>query len=111
MDAIGLESPRSRLVKTFEDALAALDHVGLPAIIRPSFTLGGGGGIAYNTKEFEDIVRGGLRLSPVSEVLIEDLSLAGKNMKWKSRVTAMTTASLSVRLKILTRWAFTQATP
>ena len=79
MDKIGLNSPRSRLVKTFEDALASLDHVGLPAIIRPSFTLGGeGGGIAYNTKEFEDIVRGGLRLSPVSEVLIEESVLGWK---------------------------------
>ncbi|MCE2516931.1 MAG: carbamoyl-phosphate synthase large subunit [Alphaproteobacteria bacterium] len=79
MDKIGLESPRSRLVNTFEDALASLDHVGLPAIIRPSFTLGGeGGGIAYNTKEFEDIVRGGLRLSPVSEVLIEESVLGWK---------------------------------
>ena len=79
MDKIGLNSPRSRLVNTFEDALAALDHVGLPAIIRPSFTLGGeGGGIAYNTKEFEDIVRGGLRLSPVSEVLIEESVLGWK---------------------------------
>ncbi len=79
MDKIGLNSPRSRLVKNYEDALAALDHVGLPAIIRPSFTLGGeGGGIAYNTKEFEDIVRGGLRLSPVSEVLIEESVLGWK---------------------------------
>ena len=79
MDKIGLNSPRSRLVKTFEDALESLDHVGLPAIIRPSFTLGGeGGGIAYNTKEFEDIVRGGLRLSPVSEVLIEESVLGWK---------------------------------
>ena len=79
MDKIGLNSPRSRLVNTFEDALAAIDHVGLPAIIRPSFTLGGeGGGIAYNTKEFEDIVRGGLRLSPVSEVLIEESVLGWK---------------------------------
>ena len=79
MDSIGLESPRSRLVKTYEDAADALDHVGLPAIIRPSFTLGGeGGGIAYNTKEFEDIVRGGLRLSPVSEVLIEESVLGWK---------------------------------
>ena len=79
MDKIGLNSPRSRLVNTYEDALAAIDHVGLPAIIRPSFTLGGeGGGIAYNTKEFEDIVRGGLRLSPVSEVLIEESVLGWK---------------------------------
>ena len=79
MDKIGLNSPRSRLVNTYEDAEACLDFVGLPAIIRPSFTLGGeGGGIAYNTKEFEDIVRGGLRLSPVSEVLIEESVLGWK---------------------------------
>ena len=82
MDKIGLESPRSRLVNTYEDALAALEHVGLPAIIRPSFTLGGeGGGIAYNSVEFEDIVRGGLRLSPVSEVLIEESVLGWKEFE------------------------------
>ena len=79
MDAIGLESPRSMLVNSLEDALAGLDHVGLPAIIRPSFTLGGeGGGIAYNAREFEEIVKGGLRLSPASEVLIEESVLGWK---------------------------------
>ena len=79
MDSIGLESPRSRLASSVEEATAALEHVGLPAIIRPSFTLGGeGGGIAYNTQEFEDIVSGGLRLSPVSEVLIEESVLGWK---------------------------------
>ena len=79
MDSIGLESPRSRLVNNYEDAMKALDHVGLPAIIRPSFTLGGeGGGIAYNGVEFEEIVRGGLRLSPVNEVLIEESVLGWK---------------------------------
>jgi len=82
MDKIGLESPRSRLVNTFEDALEALEFVGLPAIIRPSFTLGGeGGGIAYNTKEFEEIVSGGLRLSPVHEVLIEESVLGWKEFE------------------------------
>ena len=61
MDRIGLESPRSAIAHSLEEALAALEHVGLPAIIRPSFTLGGtGGGIAYNRDEFEAIVRGGL---------------------------------------------------
>jgi carbamoyl-phosphate synthase large subunit len=79
MDKIGLESPRSALVKTYEEALEALASVGLPAIIRPSFTLAGtGGGIAYNRAEFEDIVRGGLRASPVSEVLIEESVLGWK---------------------------------
>ncbi len=82
MDAIGLESPRSRLIKHYDEAMEALDHVRLPAIIRPSFTLGGeGGGIAYNTREFEEIVRGGLRLSPVSEVLIEESVLGWKEFE------------------------------
>ncbi|MDG5495099.1 carbamoyl-phosphate synthase large subunit [Niveispirillum sp. BGYR6] len=79
MDKIGLESPRSLLVKTYEEALEGLAFVGLPAIIRPSFTLAGtGGGIAYNRAEFEDIVRGGLRASPVHEVLIEESVLGWK---------------------------------
>ncbi len=79
MDRIGLVSPKSRLAKSLEEALEALDVTGLPAIIRPSFTLGGtGGGIAYNTEEFEEIVRGGLRASPAHEVLIEELVLGWK---------------------------------
>jgi carbamoyl-phosphate synthase large subunit len=79
MDKIGLVSPKSRLAKSLEEAVAALDVTGLPAIIRPSFTLGGtGGGIAYNTEEFEEIVRGGLRASPASEVLIEESVLGWK---------------------------------
>jgi carbamoyl-phosphate synthase large subunit len=79
MDKIGLESPKSRLVNSLEAALDALALVGLPAIIRPSFTLGGtGGGIAYNTEEFEEIVRGGLRASPTHEVLIEESVLGWK---------------------------------
>ena len=79
MERIGLESPRSRLVGSLDEAVAALDHVGLPAIIRPSFTLGGtGGGIAYNRDEFEQIVQGGLRASPVGRVLIEESVLGWK---------------------------------
>jgi len=79
MDRIGLESPRSAIAHSLEEALSALDTVGLPAIIRPSFTLGGtGGGIAYNREEFENIVRGGLEASPSSEVLIEESVLGWK---------------------------------
>ena len=103
MDAIGLESPRSRLVscpppadgdketvgareRRIQDGVAsafeALDAVGLPAIIRPSFTLGGqGGGIAYNQDEFDTIVRNGLRLSPVGEILIEESVLGWKEFE------------------------------
>ncbi len=79
MDRIGLASPKSRLVRSLDEAVAALGAVGLPAIIRPSFTLGGtGGGIAYNNAEFEEIVRGGLRASPSHEVLIEESVLGWK---------------------------------
>ncbi len=79
MDKIGLKSPTSRLVTTYNEAIAALEIVGLPAIIRPSFTLGGtGGGIAYNAEEFQEIVTGGLRASPVHQVLIEQSVLGWK---------------------------------
>src|SRR5262252_5556258 len=79
MDKIGLASPRSRLVRSLGEAGEALGIVGLPAIVRPSFTLGGtGGGVAYNAQEFEDIVRGGLRASPMHEVLIEESVLGWK---------------------------------
>jgi len=79
MDKIGLESPRSRIAHTIDEALAALDFVGLPAIIRPSFTMGGqGGGIAYNRPEFIEIVTTGLDLSPTTEVLVEESVLGWK---------------------------------
>jgi carbamoyl-phosphate synthase large subunit len=79
MDSIGLESPRSQVAHTLEEAKAALELVGLPAIIRPSFTLAGtGGGIAYNVEEFEEIVERGLDLSPTTEVLIEESVLGWK---------------------------------
>jgi carbamoyl-phosphate synthase large subunit len=82
MAKIGLESPKSRLVKSYDEALAALDEVGLPSIIRPSFTLGGtGGGIAYNRDEFSDIVRSGLAASPVGEVLVEESVLGWKEFE------------------------------
>jgi len=76
---IGLDCPKSRVVHNFDEALAALPDIGLPAIIRPSFTLGGtGGGIAYNREEYESIVRGGLAASPTTEVLIEESVLGWK---------------------------------
>src|SRR5579862_6026590 len=79
MDAIGLESPRSRAVRSLEEALEAQAEIGLPAIIRPSFTLAGtGGGIAYNLQEFREIVERGLDLSPTHEVLIEESVLGWK---------------------------------
>ncbi|OJY68557.1 MAG: carbamoyl phosphate synthase large subunit [Sphingobium sp. 66-54] len=79
MDRIGLESARSRIAHSLEDAIAALEFTGLPAIIRPSFTLGGtGGGVAYNREEFVQIVTAGLDASPTTEVLIEESLLGWK---------------------------------
>ena len=82
MDSIGLESPKSRLCKSIEDARKALDEIGLPVIMRPSFTLGGrGGGIAYNKAEFEEIMIRGLAASPVGEVLVEESVLGWKEFE------------------------------
>ena len=79
MDKIGLESARSGIAHTLDEAFAVLERTGLPSIIRPSFTMGGtGGGIAYNREEFEHIVRGGLIASPTTEVLIEESLLGWK---------------------------------
>ena len=79
MDKIGLESARSHIAHTEAEALDGLEKVGLPAIIRPSFTLGGtGGGVAYNREEFLEIARKGLDASPTTEVLIEESLLGWK---------------------------------
>ncbi|MCK9543407.1 MAG: carbamoyl-phosphate synthase large subunit, partial [Novosphingobium sp.] len=79
MDRIGLESARSGVAHTLEEAFAVLERTGLPSIIRPSFTLGGtGGGVAYNREEFEQIVKSGLDASPTTEVLIEESLLGWK---------------------------------
>ncbi|MDJ0641360.1 MAG: carbamoyl-phosphate synthase large subunit [Erythrobacter sp.] len=79
MDSIGLESARSGVANTLEEARGVLERTGLPAIIRPSFTLGGtGGGIAYNKAEFDKIVSDGLDASPTTEVLIEESLLGWK---------------------------------
>ena len=79
MHRIGLDVPRSAVVKSMEEAKAAVQKTGIPAIIRPSFTMGGsGGGIARSEAEFEDIVTRGLMMSPVHEVLIEESILGWK---------------------------------
>ncbi|MES0811460.1 carbamoyl-phosphate synthase large subunit [Roseibium sp. SCPC15] len=97
MDAIGLENPRAAIASSpairdedgkitgydrnagFLEAMRALDEIGLPAIIRPAFTLGGtGGGVAYNREEFETIVRSGIDASPVGQVLIDESLLGWK---------------------------------
>ncbi|WP_077729874.1 carbamoyl-phosphate synthase large subunit [Methylocaldum sp. 14B] len=82
MTKIGLGSARSGVAHSLEEALACLDEIGFPAIIRPSFTLGGsGGGIAYNRQEFVEICERGLELSPTHELLIEESVLGWKEFE------------------------------
>ena len=79
MTEIGLEVPRSRLVSAVEDGLDFAAEVGYPVVLRPSFTLGGtGGGLAYNSEEMHSLLRRGLELSPVHEVLVEESVLGWK---------------------------------
>ncbi len=82
MTELGLESARSVVIHSMQEARDAIDFIGLPAIIRPSFTLGGtGGGIAYNRDDYERIVREGLDASPVDEVLVEESLLGWKEFE------------------------------
>jgi carbamoyl-phosphate synthase large subunit len=82
MAEIGLDCPKAEVVRTYEQALLTQAKVGFPTVIRPSFTLGGsGGGIAYNKEEFEEIVKRGLELSPVGEVLVEESVLGWKEFE------------------------------
>jgi carbamoyl-phosphate synthase large subunit len=107
------ESDRKQRYMNHAMAIAAqaIDQVGLPAIIRPSFTLGGtGGGIAYNRTEFFEIVNSGLDASPTTEVLVEESVLGWKEYEWKLSATRRTIASSSARSRILIRWASTRAT-
>jgi len=76
---IGLDLPKSSTVSTLKEGLNAIDHVGFPAILRPAFTLGGtGGGIAYNIEEYTELLDKGLKLSPVSQILVEESCLGWK---------------------------------
>jgi carbamoyl-phosphate synthase large subunit len=82
MTKIGLATPKSRMAHNRQEAAEALDAIGLPAIIRPSFTMGGtGGGIAYNRTEFFEIIERGLDASPTSQVLVEESVLGWKEFE------------------------------
>src|SRR5215510_7674464 len=82
MKEIGVEVPRSGVATTLEEALAIVEEVSFPAIIRPSFTLGGvGGGIAYNIEEFRDLAERGIDLSPVHEILVEESVIGWKEFE------------------------------
>jgi carbamoyl-phosphate synthase large subunit len=82
MREIGIAVPNSRYVKSLKEAFEAVDAIGFPIIVRPSFTLGGvGGGIGYNIEEFREIAQRGLSLSPVHEVLLEESVIGWKEFE------------------------------
>ena len=79
MDRLGIENPKATIANCFDECMEALDEIGLPAIIRPAFTLGGtGGGVAYNREEYEHFCRTGLDASPVNQILIDESLLGWK---------------------------------
>ena len=79
---IGLDLPKSSTVSTLKEGIDAIDHIGFPAILRPAFTLGGtGGGIAYNIEEYTELLDKGLKLSPVSQILVEESALGWKEFE------------------------------
>ena len=82
MKEIGLECPKSRIARSLDEARQALDLVGLPTIIRPSYTLGGtGGGIAYNRAEFAELAAAGIAASPAGQILVEESVLGWKEFE------------------------------
>jgi carbamoyl-phosphate synthase large subunit len=82
MEEIGVDVPRSSVAKSLDEALAHVEETGFPAIIRPSFTMGGvGGGIAYNIEEFRELAGRGLDLSPVHEILVEESVIGWKEFE------------------------------
>ena len=99
MERIGLALPRSGYARSLDEARAIVRQIGYPAIIRPSFTLGGtGGSIAYNPEELEEAIRWGLQTSPVSTPISRMIAIAASRMSWYSlsvRVCAGATVSES----------------
>ena len=82
MSSIGIESPRGGFARTIEEAMQVVKRIGYPAIIRPSYTLGGtGGGTAYNAEEYEEVASRGLDLSPTSEILVEESIIGWKEFE------------------------------
>ena len=82
MDRLGLENPLAIIAETMEECMEALDDIGLPAIIRPAYTLGGtGGGVAYNREDYEHFCKTGLDASPVSQILIDESLLGWKEFE------------------------------
>ena len=111
MESIGLDVPTSFIVHNLEEARQAVREIGLPMVIRPSYTLGGsGGGIAYNKDEFEAKVRRGLELSPVHEVLLEESVIGWKEYEMEVMRDVADNVVIICAIENSTRWAFTPET-
>ena len=82
LEQIGEPTPHSNIVESWEDAIQAREEIGLPLVIRPAYTLGGtGGGIAFTEEEYEQIIKAGLRASPIGQVLVEQSLLGWKELE------------------------------
>ncbi|PLX88432.1 MAG: carbamoyl phosphate synthase large subunit, partial [Desulfuromonas sp.] len=82
MDRLGIETARSEIATSIEDAESIVERIGLPVVIRPAYTMGGtGGGFAYNMQEFDELVRRGLSASPVSQILVEESVLGWEELE------------------------------
>ena len=107
---VGGEVPRSAVCHSMAEVRAAVDELGLPVVIRPSFTMGGlGSGMAHTEADLERLAGGGLAASPVTEVLVEE-SWGGRSSSSSSCATTTTTWSSSAPSRTSTRWACTPAT-
>ena len=112
MQKMGIPLPRSGYARSLDEAVAIVKDIGFPAIIRPSFTLGGtGGGVAFNSEEFEAICPQGLKASPTSRrCWSRRASSAGRSTSWRWSATRRTTSSSSAPSRTSTRWVSTPAT-
>jgi carbamoyl-phosphate synthase large subunit len=111
MIRIGLQTPQGRTVHTVEEGLATVEETGYPAILRPSFTLGGtGGGIAYNRREFEEMLRRGLDASPVTSVLVERSIIGWKEYELEVMRDGADNVVIVCSSRTSTRWVSTPAT-
>ena len=111
MDRLGIENPKATIANNMDECMAAIDFVGLPAIIRPAYTLGGtGGGVAYNRDDYIHYCKSGLDASPVSQILIDESLLGWKEFEMEVVRDRPTTPSSSAPSRTSTRWACIPAT-
>ena len=111
VDKVGAESARSAICHSLDECLAAVDDLGYPVVVRPSFTMGGAGsGMAYDEEDLRRIAGSGLAASPTTEVLLEESILGWKEFELNSCATATTTSWWSARSRTSIRSVFIPVT-